>query len=55
MWHVSSCSGVATLQTAIHLLLAYLLNFTCVVDKSKIAYFVFLQDFEYENLFQSVF
>ena len=25
MWHVSSCSGVATLRTAIHLLLTYLL------------------------------
>ena len=24
MWHVSSCSGVATLRTAIHLLLTYL-------------------------------
>ena len=28
MWHVSSCSGVATLQTAIHLLLTYLLKHT---------------------------
>ena len=27
MWHVSSCSGVATLQTAIHLLLSYLLPY----------------------------
>ena len=26
MWHVSSCSGVATLRTAIHLLLTYLLT-----------------------------
>jgi len=26
MWHVSSRSGVATLQTAIHLLLTYLLT-----------------------------
>ena len=26
-WHVSSCSGVATLQTAIHLLLTYLLTY----------------------------
>jgi len=25
MWHVSSCSGVATLRTAIHFLLTYLL------------------------------
>ena len=27
MWHVSSRSGVATLQTAIHLLLTYLLTY----------------------------
>jgi len=27
MWHVSSRSGVATLRTAIHLLLTYLLTF----------------------------
>jgi len=27
MWHVSSCSGVATLRTAIHLLLTYLLPY----------------------------
>ena len=27
MWHVSSCSGVATLRTAIHLLLTYLLTY----------------------------
>ena len=27
MWHVSSRSGVATLRTAIHLLLAYLLTY----------------------------
>jgi len=26
MWHVSSCSGVANLRTAIHLLLTYLLT-----------------------------
>ena len=26
MWHVSSCSGVATLRTAIHLSLTYLLQ-----------------------------
>ena len=26
MWHVSSRSGVATLRTAIHLLLTYLLH-----------------------------
>ena len=29
MWHVSSRSGVATLRTAIHLLLTYLLNCDC--------------------------
>ena len=30
MWHVSSRSGVATLRTAIHLLLTYLLTYyTC--------------------------
>ena len=28
MWHVSSHSGVTTLQTAIHLLLPYLLTVT---------------------------
>jgi len=28
MWHVSSCSGVATLRTAIHLLLTYLRTHT---------------------------
>ena len=28
MWHVSSRSGVATLRTAIHLLLTYLLTVT---------------------------
>jgi len=27
MWHVSSRSGVATLRTAIHLLLTYLLTY----------------------------
>ena len=27
MWLVSSCSGVATLRTAIHLLLTYLLTY----------------------------
>ena len=26
MWHVSSRSGVATLRTAVHLLLTYLLS-----------------------------
>jgi len=30
MWHVSSRSGVATLRTAIHLLLSYLLCFRVV-------------------------
>jgi len=37
MWHVSSCSGVATLRTAIHLLLTYLLtymNLTELINKS---------------------
>jgi len=29
MWHVSSRSGVATLRTAIHLLLTYLLSVSC--------------------------
>ena len=29
MWHVSSRSGVATLRTAIHLLLTYLLTMLC--------------------------
>jgi len=29
MWHVSSRSGVATLRTAIHLLLTYLLTYYC--------------------------
>ena len=33
MWHVSSRSGVATLQTAIHLLLTYLLT---AVGKVKV-------------------
>ena len=31
MWHVSSRSGVATLRTAIHLLLTYLLTYLPVV------------------------
>ena len=31
MWHVSSRSGVATLRTAIHLLLTYLLTYRCRV------------------------
>jgi len=30
MWHVSSRSGVATLRTATHLLLTYLLTFTTI-------------------------
>jgi len=33
-WHVSSRSGVATLRTAIHLLLTYLLNSVFPIDKS---------------------
>ena len=32
MWHVSSRSGVATLPTAIHLLLTYLLTYFAVID-----------------------
>ena len=31
MWHLSSSSGVATLRTAIHLLLTYLLTGNCVL------------------------
>ena len=31
MWHVSSRSGVATLRTAIHLLLTYLLTYSGMV------------------------
>ena len=33
MWHVSSRSGVATLQTAIHLLLTYLLTYRVGADR----------------------
>ena len=33
MWHVSSRSGVATLQTAIHLLLTYLLTYSAICSK----------------------
>ena len=36
MWHVSSRSGVATLRTAIHMLLTYLLTYT---DKGDIRTF----------------
>ena len=32
MWHVSSRSGVATLRTAIHLLLTYLLTYSLQTD-----------------------
>jgi len=32
MWHVSSRSGVATLRTAIHLLLTYLLSYIVCSD-----------------------
>ena len=32
MWHVSSRSGVATLRTAIHLLLTYLLTYLLTMD-----------------------
>ena len=31
MWHVSSRSGVATFQTAIHLLLTYLLTYNTLL------------------------
>ena len=34
MWHVSSSSGVATLRTAIHLLLTYLLTYWVRVPDS---------------------
>ena len=34
MWHVSSRSGAATLRTAIHLLLTYLLDRIVLVDIS---------------------
>ena len=34
MWHVSSRSGVATLRTAIHLLLTYLLTYPPPVKSS---------------------
>ena len=36
-WHVSSCSGVATLQTAIHLLLTYLLTHVRPRDNARSA------------------
>ena len=36
MWHVSSRSGVATLRTAIHFLLTYLLSLASV--KSRLVY-----------------
>ena len=36
MWHVSSRSGVATLRTAIHLLLTYLLTYVTLQTRSWI-------------------
>ena len=33
MWHVSSHSGVATLRTAIHLLLTYLLTYITAIEE----------------------
>ena len=35
MWHVSSRSGVATLRTAIHLLLTYLLTYLHTIQVSE--------------------
>jgi len=37
IWHVSSCSGVATLRTAIHLLLTYLLTYLLTDLLTKVA------------------
>jgi len=36
MWHVSSRSGVATLRTAIHLLLTYLLTYLLTATLERI-------------------
>jgi len=36
MWHMSSRSGVATLRTAIHLLLSYLQHGFCVIKNEKL-------------------
>jgi len=35
MWHASSRSGVATLRTAIHLLLTYLRNSEIAIDPKR--------------------
>jgi len=50
MWHVSSRSGVATLRTAIHLLLTYLLTYqqhehSVTVFKSRLKTFLFSRGF----------
>jgi len=37
MWHVSSRSGVATLRTAIHLLLTYLLTYSVMLEGVTLA------------------
>jgi len=36
MWHVSSRSGVATVRTAIHLLLTYLLTYSSLERQSVV-------------------
>ena len=36
MWHVSSRSGVATLRTAIHLVLTYLLYTNCICPTARL-------------------
>jgi len=41
MWHGSSCSGVATLRTAIHLLLTYLL--ILAPRKARVAFYTSAQ------------
>jgi len=41
MWHVRSRSGVATLRTAIHLLLTYLLTSRCFVEPNGRIWLVF--------------
>ena len=45
MWHVSSCSGVATLRTAIHLLLTYLLTYLLILAprKARVAFYTSAQ------------
>ena len=37
MWHVSSRSGVATLRTAIHLLLTFLLTYLLTYDDERMS------------------